>query len=201
VLETAAGCAGKCRPVTIRPRVVAADPERARTLEQLFDAATLEFRSDDCWLTFLDYTIHHDDDGVLDVSFRASGSGAYPSLQISHVALELATLRRIDAGAAFASRSLAELTAGVKRKVLTAFRAAKKAHPEVYEKRDEPVVRREHLENFVVDAEGVTFLFDFGLPHAVASASPVAEHPFTRAEIRRFIAPEGPLGFLVEARP
>ncbi|HEX6272957.1 MAG TPA: hypothetical protein VFZ53_07955 [Polyangiaceae bacterium] len=200
-VELGSNCADKCRAVAIVPRVVSPDAERARSLQRIFEAATVEFRSDDCWLTFLDYTIHHAGSGVLDVSFRASGSGAYPSLQTSHVAVELATLRRVDARAAFSTRSLSELTTRVKRKMLEAWRTAKKTHPEVYEGRDEPVFEHEHLENFVVEAEGVTFLFDFGLPHAVESASPLAEFPFTAAEIRRFVAPAGPLGFLVEPKP
>jgi hypothetical protein len=196
VIEKANGCAEKCRAVSILPRAVSPDPARARAIQAILDAQTTEYRSDDCWLTFLDYAVHHDANGVLDVSFRASGSGAYPSLQTTHVAIDLAKLERIRADGAFSARSLAELVSVLKRRLAGAWNAAEKAHPEVYRQRDTPQFRREHLENFVVHSEGVTFLFDFGLPHVIEVATPESEFSFTQAEIRRFVEPKGPLGFL-----
>jgi hypothetical protein len=181
------------------PRVTAADPGRARALQALLAAETSEFRADDCWLAFLDYTIHHAANGVLDLSFRASGSGAYPSLQTAHVRIDLATLERIRASAAFSTRTLPELTNLVRRRVLAAWKASAKNHPEIFSTREAPEFRPEHLENFSVHADGVTFFFDFGLPHAVALATPESEYPFTRAEIRRFVEPRGPLRWLADA--
>jgi hypothetical protein len=195
-MESGAACEGRCRPVIVSPRVVTGDAARARAVQTLLDAQSVDFRSDDCWLTFLDYTVHHDDHGVLDVTFRASGSGAYPSTQVAHIAIDLTTLERIRANDAFSSRSHAALAASVNGKARAAWNAAAKLHAGALFERPMPAFGREHLDHFIVHADGVTFFFDFGFPHAAEAATPVSEFAFTRAEIRRFVAPEGPLGFL-----
>ena len=132
------------------------------------------------------------------MSFRASGSGAYPSTQTSHVAVVLATGERLRARGAFSESSLGELTTRMNRKVLASWKIAEKGYPEVFQGRKLPRFGPEQLENFMVHPEGVTFFFDFGLPHAIEVATPASEFDWSRDEIRRFLDPKGPLGFLAE---
>jgi hypothetical protein len=204
VLETGDGCKlrrDRCRRVTVTPRVSAADPSLGKTIQALLDGEIVEVRADDCWLTFLDYTVHHDERGILDVTFRTSGLGAYPSTQTAHVAIALSTGERLRARTAFSARTLPELTATLKRRAHAAWKTSAKKHPEVFQGRDEPVFGAEQLDNFIIHPDGITFFFDFGLPHAMELATPMSEFDFTNAEIRRFVDPKGPLRFLLEERP
>jgi hypothetical protein len=186
----------RCRRVTVTPRVTAADPSLGKTIQALLDGEIVDVRADDCWLTFLDYTVHHDERGILDITFRTSGLGAYPSTQTAHVAVVLSTGERLRARSAFSARTLPELTATLKQKAHAAWKTSAKEHPEVFQGRDEPVFGAEHLDNFIVHPDGITFFFDFGLPHAMELATPTSEFDFTNAEIRRFVDPKGPLRFL-----
>jgi hypothetical protein len=204
VLETGDGCKlrrDRCRRVAVTPRVSAADPSLGKTIQALLDGEIVEVRADDCWLTFLDYTVHHAERGILDVTFRISGLGAYPSTQTAHVSVVLSTGERLRARTAFSARTLPELTATLKRKAHTAWRTAAREHAEVFQSREEPELGVEHLDNFIVHPEGITFFFDFGLPHAMELATPTSEFPLTNAEIRRFVDPEGPLRFMLEEQP
>ena len=197
--ETGEGCkrrSDRCRRVTVTPRVTAADPSLGKTIQDLLDGEIVEVRADDCWLTFLDYTVHHDERGILDMTFRTSGLGAYPSTQTAHIAVVISTGERLRARSAFSARTLPELTATLKRKAHTAWKTSASEHPEVFQGRDEPVFGPEHIDNFIVHPEGITFFFDFGLPHAMELATPTSEFDFTSAEIRRFVDPKGPLRFL-----
>jgi hypothetical protein len=199
VLETGEGCKlrqDRCRPVTVTPRVTAADPTLGETVQALLDGEIVDVRADDCWLTFLDYNVHHDERGILDVTFRMSGLGAYPSTQTAHVAVVLSTGERLRARSAFSAQTLPELTATLKHRAHTAWKASAKEHAEVFQGRDEPAFGAGHLDNFIVHPNGITFFFDFALPHAMELATPASEFDFTNSEIRRFVDAKGPLRFL-----
>jgi hypothetical protein len=184
-------CPDRCRRVTVTPRVAGNE-----AVQKLLDAQITEVTGDDCWLTFLDYTVHHDSNGVLDVTFRMSGLGAYPSTQTVHVTIDLATGSRLRAADVFSSRTLPELTRAMNAKVLAAWRRAEKEHAEVYRGREAPRFAREHLDSFIVRPEGITFFFDYGLPHAIELAMPASEFPFSKRDISHFIDEKGPLRFL-----
>jgi hypothetical protein len=49
---------------------------------------------------------------------------------------------------------------------------------------------------FIVRSDGITFFFDYGLPHAIELAMPVSEFPWSKRDIARFVDPKGPLHFL-----
>jgi len=175
--------------------VLGATPQN-KAIQELLDAQISEAREDHCWLKFLDYTIHHDAHGILDISFRFTGSGAYPSTQTTHVTIDLTTGERLRADRAFSPPVLPALTSALRRQVASAWKAAVKAHPEAFRGRELPALGTEHLEKFIVHPDGIVFLFDFGLPHALESATPKSEFAWTKPEIRPFIAPDGPLRFL-----
>jgi hypothetical protein len=196
LVDRGEACPDRCRRVTIVPRVSSPDPARTERIQNLLDAQITEVTGDDCWLTFLDYTVHHDERGILDVTFRMSGLGAYPSTQTAHVAIDLSTGTRLRAANVFSSRTLPELTRAMNTKVLAAWRRAAKEHAEVFRGREIPRFATEHLDNFIVHSEGITFFFDYGLPHAIELAMPTSEFPFAKREIQRFIDPAGPLRFL-----
>jgi hypothetical protein len=189
-------CPDRCRRVTITPQISSADPARNAPIQKLLDAQVADVTGDDCWLLFLDYSIHHDSNGILDMSFRMSGLGAYPSTQTAHVTIDLETGSRLRATDVFSSAALPELTRAMSAKVLAAWRHASKEHAEVYRGREAPRFASEHLDAFIVRPDGITFFFDYGLPHALELAMPASEFPWSKRDIARFIDPTGPLRLL-----
>jgi hypothetical protein len=196
VVSKGEACPERCRRVTITPRVASPDPPQNERIQKLLDAQVVDATSDDCWLTFLDYTVHHDAHGILDITFRMSGRGAYPSTQTAHVTVDIATGARLRAADVFSSRTLPELSAAMNTKVLASWRRASKEHAEVHRGRETPRFASEHLDGFIVHADGITFFFDYGLPHAVELATPTSEFPWSKRDIARFIDPKGPLRLL-----
>ncbi len=195
----------RCLATVITPRLPSVATERERKLRDLLEAPAKEYGDEDGWLEFFDYTIHHDGDGVLDVSFRVSGVGAYPSSYAIHLAIDLVSGERLTAKSVFRSDLQAELAQRVDREVQKAWREAMEAQKESADDEapdlgEAPHFAVENLEDFLVLNEGVAFLFDFGFPHAIEAATPRSEFLIPRAEIAQFLAPLGPLGWMRGAR-
>ena len=55
----------------------------------------------------------------------------------------------------------------------------------------------ENVNDFSVNAKGVTFLYDAGYPHAIRAFQPEGHYFFSYAELRPFIRKDGPLGVFV----
>ena len=53
-----------------------------------------------------------------------------------------------------------------------------------------------NLDEFSVNDQGVTFLYDAGFPHAIRALQPDGENFFSYAELRPYIKRNGPLGNL-----
>ena len=199
-----AGCAdsgASCRAVVIRPELVTTGSAANRATQRLLDAGTSEFAelSDGCWLALFDYTIHYDAHDILDVSFRSSGQGAYPSANMSHVTIDLQTGTRITAQNAFRPARLPELLTLLRSKVHAAWQRKALEIPEVFHDQEEPTITVEDVGHFVVQGTGIVFIYDFGFPHVIAAATPDNEYALPKAALRRFIQPDGPLAWMLES--
>lgn len=191
----------RCLATVITPRLPSAATERDRKLRDLLEAPAKEYGDEDGWLEFFDYTIHHDGGGVLDISFRVSGVGAYPSSYATHIAIDLASGERLTAKSVFRSDLQAELAQRVDREVQKAWREALTAQKEGGEEEpldfgEAPHFTVDNLDDFLVLDEGVAFRFDFGFPHAIEAATPNSEFLIPRAEIAGFLRPQGPLRWM-----
>jgi hypothetical protein len=145
----------------------------------------------------LDYAIHHDDNDVLDITFRVSGVGAYPDTSTTHIAIDLRTGERISAKAAFLPSRLTDLQTDIQSKALTAWKRAVAKHPDLLHDQSAPQVQVGDLDNFIVLGDRIVFVVDFALPHVIEAATPTSEFPILKPQLERYIRPDGPLGWLL----
>jgi len=183
------------------PQALASDSKKANAVQTILDKTVDDVmpREDDCWLSFLDYTIHFDGHGILDVTFRISGSGAYPSTFTKHVSIAIATGVRMTPEASF--RELAELARAVDKKLQAAVRTAPTVEPAHYKYNERATFEVANLADFIITPSGIVFRYDFGLPHVTRVASPDSEYLITPGELKHFIELTGPLGWIIGTRP
>jgi hypothetical protein len=189
----------------LRPPVLT----RVRTIlefKNIFDYSLKEYRQDS-WLDEFTYEVNHNGNYLLDLTFNQSGSGAYPDDQSKHFLINLRDGTVVKAADAFQEKQLPELATKVNEKlkaelqrILKSLRESK-SDPEdvrVASEAQEPLeFKIENLNDFSVNAKGVTFLYDAGYPHAIRAFQPVGKYFFTYAELKPFIKLDGPLGQFV----
>jgi hypothetical protein len=189
------GCADfgpRCRPTLLTPTLTATDTEAARRTQAILDAATADERAEpgDCGMVMLDYTIHHNADGVLNLTFRVSHDGAYPSTYIpSSVTIDLRKGEKIGADA-FRRDKVGALIRLVQVQVRA---AVARAGVTFEEDTPEGAFRAEELDRLLVTREGLVFVHDFAIPHAGESLTPRSEYLVPWDRVRPFLDPAGAL--------
>lgn len=202
----------KRRAVVTYPVITGLSPavlRRVRSLldfKNIFDYSLKEYR-EDTWLYEFTYTVNHNADHLLDITFKQDGSGAYPDSQSKHFLINLRDGSVIKAADAFKANRLAELAALVDRKLQDELKRIDKENEEPAEQPDEKASRREayealkfevkDLEEFSVGRKGITFLYDAGFPHVIQALEPDGRYFFSYSELEGFIKPAGPLGQFV----
>ncbi len=161
-------------------------------------------RGGDTWLNEASYVIDYNRNCLLDGDFTISGCGAYPDEHTIHVLLNLKTGKSVKVSEAFAPASLKTLEQMVKKKIDGAVAKAIKEHKEDLTDPDEtsemysldPKVKL--LEQFSVSDTGVTFLHDWGFPHATQALEPENRFFLPFDSIKTFIRKDGPLAAFVK---
>lgn len=183
---------------------------RVRSLldfKNIFDSSLKEYR-EDAWLEEFNYEVNHNGNSLLDITFRQSGSGAYPDDHEKHFLINLDNGRLVKASDAFAPDKLASLAAAVDRKLQQELRELaaehakdKDAGPEERESIKQAYENLKfeiaNLDDFSVGPKGITFLYDAGFPHVIQALAPAGKYLFTFAELKLYIQPNGPLGQFV----
>jgi hypothetical protein len=179
----------------IRPKVSGPDRHQVNEIQALLDATVSDWVQPDCGTHFLDYSVNYDAHSILDVTFRMSTSGAYPSLSTRHVLLDLKTRTLINAESVYRREPWPDFAKALSAKVKAAVRKAPITPPGNF---DDPAIPEfSAFSEFIVTDRGLVFLFDFQLPHATEAASPDSEILMTRQELKPFLNPDGPLGWLL----
>lgn len=175
--------------------------------KNIFDYSLKEYR-EDAWLEEFGYVVNHNGNSLLDITFKQTGSGAYPDDHEKHFLINLKDGHLVKASDAFAADKLASLAAAVDRKLqdelrqLTSQNAMDKhAGPEERESIKQAYENLKfeiaNLDEFSVSRKGITFLYDAGFPHVIQALEPAGRYIFTFAELKPFIQPDGPLGQFV----
>jgi hypothetical protein len=189
------------------------DPEVLRRVRALFDFKNIfdyslkEYR-EDAWLSEFSYEVNHNGNSLLDITFRQSGSGAYPDDHEKHLLINLKNGREVKATDAFRADKLAALAAAVDSKLQEEL---KRTAAELVADKSSTAEDREsmkqayenlkfetsHLDDFSINGKQITFRYDAGFPHVIQALAPVGRYVFTYAELKPYIRPDGPLGQFV----
>lgn len=193
-----------------RPMVRAATPALSRKIDALIDPVkVLEIdlkgeMDDHQWLSEADYKIVHNADGVLAVMVWMEGSGAYPDGVTRYVVVDTAKGTRATAAEVFNDLDgLAKLVKTRQDAAVAARIKAIRADPDLRGDEDPEKLfentnfEPKDLEGFSVDAEGVSFFYDYGFPHVIQALEPSSELRLSWAEIKPFVRRDGLLARFV----
>ncbi|HEV7842244.1 MAG TPA: hypothetical protein VGO69_01035 [Pyrinomonadaceae bacterium] len=177
-------------------------------LKNIFDTSLAEYKAD-AWLDELDYQVNYNRNFILDITFTQSGVGAYPDTQTKHFAINLKTGEVIKASEAFKPTALRTLADMADRKLQEEVRGIIKDNSQganvtdedrksLKEQFEQVKFEPANLDEFSVNGQGITFLYDAGFPHVIAALEPAGQYFFSYAELRSFIKADGPLGSFVK---
>lgn len=185
------------------PKVKASTPALSRKIENAISFSSVlgldlkEELGEYQWLADADYEVKYNENGILSIELRMTGSGAYPSDTSKIIVVDTKKGIRVTPTAVF--RNLAGL-AGLVDKSLK--KEIAKAIIEIRsdKENEEPNpatlfvdsrFRVGDLDGFSIDQKGVTFKFDYGFPHVIKALEPQGVFSFTWRELRPFIRPDG----------
>jgi predicted site-specific integrase-resolvase len=166
--------------------------------EKTFGISFKEEIADIQWLTEVGYTVNFNSKGILSLTLKISGVGAYPSESERRISFETATGARISMEQE-AQDSLDELLERLNG-MLAAEVAKHKAlykDPE-YGIEDPDVLFGElvgftpdRVEQFSVSPEGITFHHNYGFPHVTQALEPPGLFFLPWSELRPYIRSSG----------
>jgi hypothetical protein len=166
----------------------------------------------------IDYDVNYNRRSILDITFTIQATGAYPYSHAVHRLIDLKTGEVIKARHAFHRNRLRQLAAKVDQMMQQAIEAVKEESRENLERlkksqdpkeyEDEVVYDEilrgviedrqwrfttESLDTFTVGDQGVTFLYDFAMPHVILTMTPDGAYFFSWSELKPYIDPSGAL--------
>ena len=195
------------RGIVNKPIVSGLPPGVLKKVQREIDPETLfgkRFENgEDVWKGWMDeisYETLYNRNNLLSLRMTMSGCGAYPDASDKTVVINLKDGKRLKAKDLFATQKLTEL--------------AKKLDMLMHQEIEKDIAERDsqdekdearsalstakftvaNLDTFFVDDKGVTFIYDYGLPHVIQALEPNGEFLLTYRDLRPFILPAGPIG-------
>ena len=173
---------------------------RVRSLlnvKNIFDSSLEEYRQD-TWLSEFDYTVNYNKNFILDITFSQEGSGAYPDTHHKHLAINLKTGRVIKVTDVFKHDTLEKLAEMIDKRLQadlkeTVDQVDQYESIDAEEKASVPELYRDlrfqvkDLNEFIINDEGITFLYDAGFPHVVQAYEPAEQYKFSYAELVTYL--------------
>ena len=172
--------------------------------KNIFDYSLQEYR-EDSWLSEFSYTVNYNRNFLFDITFDQNGVAAYPDGQSKHFLINLRNGRIIKASDAFLIDKFGVLAALVDQKLQSELRQisteAKRSSnldtgesQGIVEALEQMKFESKNLEDFSVGTNGITFLYDAGLPHVIEAFEPEGRYFFTYSELTPYLNRRGPLG-------
>ena len=181
------------------PKVKAATPALSRKIEQTISFEKVsnlnieEEKTEVQWLEEAEYTVGYNKNGILTITLSVSGSGAYPSVFNKTVVVDLKTGSRITPPAAFtdlkalAAKIRTAQKAEVKKTLNEIKSDPENKDYEPFDFFDNADFTVENLEEFAVDDKGVTFIYDYGFPHAILAFQPEGRYFLSWSQLKPYI--------------
>ena len=191
-----------------RPIVKASTPalsrriEAAISYEKVSDLNVKEELTEIQWLEEADFRVNYNKSGILDITNFITGTGAYPSSYERTVVIYTKTGVRVTPAAVFTD--LAGLASKGKKaqeaEIKDGLAEIKKEDPDtenpenLFERADFKI---ENLNHFSISDAGVTFIYDYGFPHAIQALQPAGRYFFTWKDIKHHVKTAGLFGRFV----
>ncbi|MGD9563957.1 MAG: hypothetical protein AB7F88_17770 [Pyrinomonadaceae bacterium] len=191
------------------PKVKASTPAMSRKIEstisyrKVLNLDVNEEVTEYQWLEEAGYEVNYNTRGILVITLSMSGVGAYPDETSRTVVVDLRNGERITSADAFAN--LNGLVAIIKKKQRAEIEAAiaeLKKDSDINENdpaqlfADKEFTAKD-LDEFAIDDDGVTFIYDYGFPHAIEALQPEGRYKFNWSEIAKFVKLSGPFAQFV----
>ncbi len=173
------------------------------TVRKLTDQTEAEiketFAGCGCGLVNASYTVDYHRNGVLALSVQRESLGAYSSFSVERLVLSTRTGERLSIGQLLLPAALPELARQADKLLQARMKEARQAAAGSEEATwvDELLAGKtftvEHLNDFTVTKEGITFYYPFGFPNAALALQPDDSFTFTFAQLKPHLKPDGPL--------
>lgn len=189
-----------------RPIVKASTPELSRKITTAISPETVlalnirEELTEYQWVEEADYKALFNQNGVLCVEQWMTGTGAYPDSVTKTVVVDIRTGRRVRVAAVFSG--LPQLAAMIRSAQTAEIKAATNVMKSDPDARPEDLFRETNftvkdLDEFAIDATGVTFIYDYGFPHVLEALQPNGRFHFTWTQLKPHIRAGGLLARFV----
>ena len=149
---------------------------------------------DNPWLVEIYYEVTLNRHSIISLTYTEDGMGAHPSSSSESLAVDLRTGKAITAKDLFKPASLPTLAARVDKALQAAVKKTRSEWGEKLVDHEEKLnvhFRVDNLDSFKLDERGVTFLYEFGFPHAFLAAEPEEEYFLSYKELKPFIDEKG----------
>jgi hypothetical protein len=169
--------------------------------ERVFEINLVAEINQTSWLEELSYEVNYNKYGILAITLTISGSGAYPDSSSKIFVVNLATGNQVKAPDVFQAAKLPELLKAVRNVEQAELKKHIKSLGEELpqEQYDAGLVEGKRvqlsdLDHFRLNDKGVTFVYDYGFPHAIEALQPDGLFFLSWAKLRPYIKREGLLG-------
>lgn len=172
------------------------------SVKNIFDSSLEDYRQD-TWLSDFDYTVNYNKNFILDITFRQEGSGAYPDSEDKHLAINLKTGELIKVADVFKPETLIGLSELIDKRLQaemaeTVDQVNQDKSVDAEEKASVPELYKDlrfevkDLIDFMIDDNGITFLYEAGFPHVVQAYEPNGHYKFSYAELAPYLKRKDP---------
>ncbi|MCA9801926.1 MAG: hypothetical protein KC777_08075 [Cyanobacteria bacterium HKST-UBA02] len=181
------------------PAVSSADKSVEKKVANALNFETVHDPDLGGWLSKAVYYVNYDRNNILDVTWWVDGFGAYPDSSFKQVRLNLKTGAPITAEDIFIETKRGQLAQlvdeAMQRKVNDKMRESSE-DGDVSSFQDmlsDAKFEEDNLDSFSIGGEGITFLYDFGFPHAAKACEPDGFFFFPYSQLKGYLKKDGPL--------
>lgn len=156
------------------------------------------------WLQEADYRVSYNQRGVLSIYLNYTGTGAYEQYFGKNVVVDLKTGKRVTAKDVFSNLNglVAKIKSIQKDEIAESIKEIKN-QKDFNDVNTDDLFRyvdfkKIHLEDFSIDAKGVSFQYDYGFPRIYMMIEPSNSYFLSWKEIKPYIKKDGLLGRFVK---
>lgn len=184
-------------------KALATKIENTISYKNILNLNIVEEKSEVQWLEQADFEVGYNQNWILSINLFIEGWGAYPSSASKNVVVNLKTGARVRPADVFTN--LTRLAAEVKKQQQEEMKISRAEYKKDTENEDfdgspyfdEANFTVKNLEEFSVDAKGVTFSYDYGFPHVIQALQPNGTYSLTWKELKPYIRRGGLLAKFV----